>query len=176
MKTKVIFKIATFPPFEADEQPVKELIALFPEIPEKQGLILSYSKVGQHSPAHPHFLNSPDADFEQYKDLYFELTNSVGYNLEVLNPDFNLQIEKFTAAECKKITEADRNKIANECLIDEEEKTQHLKIQTFCTEYRDKNEYNPQFLDEYNAKFNAEFKEFLNSGNFSKKIIELYTN
>lgn len=176
MKTKVIFKIAEFPPFEADEQPIKELIALFPEIPEKQGLILSYSKVGQHSPAHTHFLNSPDAEFEQYKDLYFELTNSVGYDLEVLNPDFNLQIAKITGAECKKLTEAYRNKIANEALTSDDDKTQHERIRKFCTEYRDKNEYNPKFLDEYNAKFNAEFKDFLESGNFSQRIIELYTN
>jgi len=235
MKTKVIFKIATFPPFEADEQPIKELIALFPEIPENNNCILSYAHIGQHSQAHKDFLNSPNAHFNKYIDLYFELTNSVGYDLEVFNPDFDLfqcqnllpdevqtiigkfeksensyedcqnlvralngvgytcdfdldavpfglrklsigELEKITAAECKRITEADRNKIANECLIDEEEKTQHLKIQTFCTEYRDKNEYNPKFLDEYNAKFNAEFKEFLNSGNFSQKIIELYTN
>lgn len=172
MKTKVIFKIATFPPFEADEQPIKELIALFPD-EEENGFILSYMNVGQHSQAHKDFLNSPDAEFEQYKDLYFELTNLVGYDLDVLNPGFNLQIAKFTAGQCKKLTEADRDKLANEILIAREE---NERVLYFIKEYQRKNEYNPKFLDEYNAKFNAEFKEFLNSGNFSQKTIELFTN
>lgn len=233
--TKVIFKIATFEPFEADEQPIKEVIALFPDEVDQNNFILSYMHVGQHSQAHKDFLNSPDADFSKYVDLYFELTNLVGYNLEVLNSDFDLfecqnklpkevqsiindfvesantyadcqkfvrdlncvgytcdygldadpfklrkltigELEKITTTECKKVVEADRDKIANECLINDEEKTQHKKIQAFCVDYRNKNEYNPQFLDEYNAKFNAEFKQFLESGNFSQKTIDLYTN
>ena len=60
MKTKVIFKIATFPPFEADEQPIKELIALFTEEVDQNNCVLSYMKIGQHSQAHKDFLNSPD--------------------------------------------------------------------------------------------------------------------
>lgn len=127
--------------------------------------------------------NKTNQSYDDCKKLVFDL-NCAGYTCEydLDGVPFGLrkltigELEKITAAECKKLTEADRNKIANEALNGDDDKKQHEAIRKFCTEYRDKNEYNPQFLDEYNAKFNAEFKQFLESGNFSQRIIELYTN
>jgi hypothetical protein len=50
------------------------------------------------------------------------------------------------------------------------------KVLNFIKEFQSKNDYNPKFLDQYNAKFNAEFNDFLNSGNFSQKTIDLFTS
>lgn len=76
MKTKVIFKM-----FE------NEVIALFPEeIADYKGNISSYMHIGQHSAASPALVDElEDATPEQYKELYNELTNSVGYKLEIIN-------------------------------------------------------------------------------------------
>ena len=50
------------------------------------------------------------------------------------------------------------------------------RIQKFILDYQSKNDYNPKFLDEYNAKFNAEFTDFLENGNFTKETINLFKN
>lgn len=75
MKDKVIFKILH-----------DEVIALFPEIPWHGSLITSYMHVGQHSGAHKDLLEElKPATTEQYADLEKELTDSMGYKLEVQN-------------------------------------------------------------------------------------------
>lgn len=48
------------------------------------------------------------------------------------------------------------------------------QVLNFIKNWQDKNEYNPKFLDEHNAKFNAEFNDFLNSNNFSQETINLF--
>jgi len=55
-------------------------------------------------------------------------------------------------------------------------KSENDKVLNFIKEFQAKNDYNPKFLDQYNAKFNAEFNDFLNSGNFSQKTIDLFTS
>lgn len=60
--------------------------------------------------------------------------------------------------------------------LDSVERTlkENQKILNFIKEYQEKNDYNPRFLDEYNAKFNNEFNYFLKNSNFSKETIELF--
>lgn len=52
--------------------------------------------------------------------------------------------------------------------------SENEKIQNFIKEYQLKNNYNPAFLEQYNAKFNAEFNQFLIDGNFSQETINLF--
>lgn len=59
-----------------------ELIALFPKIPENNGRILSYQRIGQHGPADKSLLRCKKATPEQYNPLKKEL-ESIGYNLEI---------------------------------------------------------------------------------------------
>lgn len=61
-----------------------EIVALFPEITNGEGLILSYAHIGQHSTAHRDLLKCKRATFAQYKDLANELENLVGYNLVII--------------------------------------------------------------------------------------------
>jgi hypothetical protein len=86
--TKVQFYIATYTPSELDEQPFSEVLAVFPEMPNKDNGFDCYANLGQHSICHSDFIknNCKDATKEQYKDLFNELEN-IGYNLEVLNAD-----------------------------------------------------------------------------------------
>lgn len=37
-----------------------------------------------------------------------------------------------------------------------------------------KNDYTPKFLDEYNAKFKAEFNDYLDTSNLSESTIKLF--
>lgn len=48
------------------------------------------------------------------------------------------------------------------------------KILSFIKEWQSKNDYNPLFMDEYNAKFNAEFKHYLDSVNVSQETKDFY--
>lgn len=86
MRTKVIFKI------EDDGNP----LAVFPE--EYHGetyrgsdgrpYITAYAHSGQHSAACQTYCESlPDATPEQYAPLERELTNLIGYDLEILNEE-----------------------------------------------------------------------------------------
>lgn len=73
MKTKVIFR-----KFKNGE-----IIALFPELKEGRGLILSYMHIGQHGDASPEIVrDTKPATREQFTPLYNELTD-IGYRLEV---------------------------------------------------------------------------------------------
>jgi len=73
MKTKVIFR-----KFKNGE-----IIALFPELKEGRGLILSYMHIGQHGGASPEIVrDTKPATREQFAPLYNELT-AIGYRLEV---------------------------------------------------------------------------------------------
>jgi len=47
-------------------------------------------------------------------------------------------------------------------------------VSKFIKNFQANNEYKPESLTEYNAKFNKEFKHFLNNSNFSKDTIELF--
>jgi len=42
------------------------------------------------------------------------------------------------------------------------------QVLKFINEWQVKNNYNPQFLTEYNAKFNAEFWDFLDNSKLSE--------
>lgn len=73
MKTKVIFR-----KFKNGE-----IIALFPELKEGRGLILSYMHIGQHGDASPEIVtDTKPATPEEFAPLYNELTG-IGYRLEV---------------------------------------------------------------------------------------------
>lgn len=48
------------------------------------------------------------------------------------------------------------------------------KVSNFIDNWREKNEYNPLFLEEYNNKFNAEFNHFLKNSNFSEETIKMF--
>ena len=52
--------------------------------------------------------------------------------------------------------------------------TESQKVSNFIKNWQSKNNYNPRFLDEYNAKFNAEFNYFLENSNFSKETISIF--
>lgn len=51
---------------------------------------------------------------------------------------------------------------------------ENQKILDFIKEYQEKNAYDPRFLNEYNAKFIAEFNHFLETSNFLEKTIKLF--
>jgi hypothetical protein len=75
----------------------EEITALFlDEIADSNGNILSYAHIGQHSAANPELIfNERFATYEEYKDLFNELS-AIGYNLYVLSgSDFKPYIEKF---------------------------------------------------------------------------------
>ncbi len=63
-----------------------EIIALFPYIKETKYFCLTYSHIGQHSGASYNFIigKSKQANEAEYKELYNELTKSIGYNLDVI--------------------------------------------------------------------------------------------
>jgi len=52
--------------------------------------------------------------------------------------------------------------------------SENKRVQNFVKEYQLKNNYNPAFLEQYNAKFNAEFNQFLIDGNFSQETVNLF--
>lgn len=79
MKTKVIFLVnenyGEFP----------DIFAFFPEENELDDCRLSYSHIGQHSSCcFEYAKESRLATKEEYKNLYNELTNLVGYDLEIV--------------------------------------------------------------------------------------------
>jgi hypothetical protein len=89
-KTNVAFYMATYEPIEADEQPTKEVIAVFED--DIEGVVNGekhfscYAHLGQHSTCSEYFLAEKcrKAEKEEYQDLFNELTNNVGYNLKVV--------------------------------------------------------------------------------------------
>ena len=90
MKTKVKFYIATYLPMEDDEQPTKEVLAVFTD--EVQAVVngekhlLCYAHLGQHCECSVAFIKESckEATEDEYKELFNELTNKVGYKLQVL--------------------------------------------------------------------------------------------
>ena len=90
MKTKVVFKKITF----FDD--ITEINAIFVEqgSKDREGDIMynSYATIGQHTEIHEDFLTNgkvgkhlvEDATEDEYKELFNELTNKVGYKLQVL--------------------------------------------------------------------------------------------
>lgn len=88
-KTNVEFYVATYEANELDEQPYKEVIAVFVDTKEqgkREVIFECYAKLGQHSTCSHPFLrkNCKKATETEYQDLFNELTNNVGYNLNVL--------------------------------------------------------------------------------------------
>ena len=92
-KTNVQFYLATYDANESDEQPYKEVIAVFTDT--KQDIVYNgnnddgfecYAHLGQHSTCSKSFLREicRKATKEEYQDLFNELTNNVGYNLNIL--------------------------------------------------------------------------------------------
>lgn len=62
-----------------------EIIAVFPEIRDGD-FLMCYAHLGQHSNAHIDYVNElKPATAQQYRELESELTNLVGYDLEILN-------------------------------------------------------------------------------------------
>ncbi len=62
-----------------------DIIALFPdEAWDNRGCITSYMHVGQHGGASPDLIALPVATQEEYADLERELTDVIGYELNIL--------------------------------------------------------------------------------------------
>lgn len=100
-KTNVSFYLATYLAYEEDEQPLKEVIAVF--VDEKyysetnigyggvtkkdvENTFLGYVHLGQHTAVSNSFLAEKCkkiTDKEQYQELFNELTQ-LGYNLNVI--------------------------------------------------------------------------------------------
>ena len=80
MSDKVIFKL--------DKGPEHDVYAVFPEIPFSIGGTddcMIYAHCGQHGSASIDYVReSKPANFQQYQDLYYELTNDVGYDLDIV--------------------------------------------------------------------------------------------
>lgn len=93
--------MATYEPNESDEQPYREVVAVF--VDEKyysennigygrvtkedvDNTFVGYAKLGQHCAVSNSFIaeNCREATETEYRELYNELTNLVGYNLEVI--------------------------------------------------------------------------------------------
>ena len=86
-KTKVEFYIATYEAIEDDEQPFKEVLAVFVDewqLQEDKMYYDCYVHLGQHSTCSESFLrkNCKKATKTQYKELFEELTK-IGYNLKI---------------------------------------------------------------------------------------------
>jgi hypothetical protein len=75
-QTRVIFRVFKDSP--------KEVIALFPDIPENNNRCMSYQHFGQHGAADYDYCIkiTTKATSQDYKELFEELT-SIGYNLKV---------------------------------------------------------------------------------------------
>lgn len=90
--TNVQFYLATYEPYEADEQPTKEVLAVFVDEKKDYDLVSKeiyfdcYSRIGQHSICSESFLREKCkkiTDQEQYLELYNELLN-LEYNLNIV--------------------------------------------------------------------------------------------
>ena len=57
-----------------------EIIALFPNMKESKGCIMSYQHIGQHGEASEDFLNYPEATGQRVEELKKELKD-IGYNI-----------------------------------------------------------------------------------------------
>ena len=83
-KTKVHFRKWSYPDYMESMKGETEVIALFPELLENNGLIESYMHIGQHSSASQELITELEtATFEEYSSLAIEL-ESIGYVLEIL--------------------------------------------------------------------------------------------
>lgn len=58
--------------------------------------------------------------------------------------------------------------------LQERLQAENKAVLSFINDWQSKNEYNPRFLDEYNAKFRAEFNHFLENSNFHTDIVEFF--
>ena len=91
-KTKVKFYIATYKDSKDDEQPFKEVLAVFVDEQKDYDLISKeiyfncYVHLGGYSICSKSFLaeHCKKATEIQYKELFNELTNNFGYNLKLI--------------------------------------------------------------------------------------------
>ena len=86
-KTKVIFRI----------WPDGDVIALFPELPFSYDprSCMSYMHIGQHGEASASLSDrTKPATPEQYKDLFNELENAIGYNLQIIKKSGPSHLQK----------------------------------------------------------------------------------
>ena len=77
-KTRVLF---VYPKYDDGQ---REVLALFPDEKERDGSIMCYAHIGQHSSAHPSFMRRKKATAAQFEALHSELTGR-GYDLDVIN-------------------------------------------------------------------------------------------
>ena len=88
-ETNVSFYLATYEANELDEQPYKEVIAVFVDeieaVVNGEKYFTSYAHLGQHSTCSQSFLAEKcrKATEEEYKDLKTEL-ESIGYNINII--------------------------------------------------------------------------------------------
>ena len=109
-KTKVIFR---------KDKEDGDIIAVFPEDKQDNGMIGCYAHIGQHSTMSlDYYKKTIPATPEEYKDLKAELENKVGYNLEVVT---KLDESKTKKAETKK-------EMSIHEIVDWIEKTGHIKM------------------------------------------------
>jgi peptide subunit release factor 1 (eRF1) len=88
--TNVSFYLATYEPREADEQPYREVLAVFVDEEENSRYgykcFSCYAHLGQHSTCSQSFLAQKCkkiTEKEQYQELFNEL-ESIGYKLNVV--------------------------------------------------------------------------------------------
>ena len=87
-KTEVTFYVATYEPNDNGE-PYIEVIAVFVGeslVTDKDTMFDCYAHLGQHSICSQSFIaeNCRKANETEYKDLFNELENVVGYNLKIV--------------------------------------------------------------------------------------------
>lgn len=87
--TNVEFYVATYEANESDEQPFKEVVAVFVDeklVTDKDTMFDCYAHLGQHSICSQSFLreNCRKANETEYENLFNELENVVGYNLKIV--------------------------------------------------------------------------------------------
>ena len=69
-----------------------EIVALFPnEIADSKGNILSYAHNGQHGPTSKSLMRLRYAQPKEFEALRKELTNLIGYNLQIMCPKKGVQ-------------------------------------------------------------------------------------
>lgn len=77
-------KIITEVIFKKDKRD-NTITAFFPYEPANRGNILCYEHIGQHAEAgYDYYYSCQKAKPEEYKSLFNELENIVGYNLKVI--------------------------------------------------------------------------------------------
>jgi len=92
--TKVIFIGNSDDPAALERGDYYEIMAVFPEQRERDGSYVCYAHIGQHSSACREYIEEGRlATPEEYRELESELSNVIGYNLDVIQDWDVLDIE-----------------------------------------------------------------------------------